>query len=103
MQVIIAGLTRAIVAASPDVEKVILYGSRARGDAQEHSDIDLAVSGRNLSSGVAWSDVMDAVEDYPTLFMVDLVHFDRAPEELKQNISRDGVVLYERRKGFTLS
>ena len=28
-----------------DVEKVILFGSRARGDYKERSDIDLAVSG----------------------------------------------------------
>ena len=31
------------LARNPHVERVILFGSRARGDARERSDIDLAV------------------------------------------------------------
>ena len=33
----------------PDVEKVILYGSRAKGNYRKGSDIDLALMGDNIS------------------------------------------------------
>ena len=36
------GIVRAIVN-EVDPEQVILFGSRARGDAREHSDVDLIV------------------------------------------------------------
>ena len=35
-----------------DIQKVILFGSRARGDNWERSDIDLAVSGGDRKSVV---------------------------------------------------
>lgn len=31
-----------------DIDRVILFGSRARGDYRRVSDIDLAVSGKNI-------------------------------------------------------
>ena len=38
------------------LERVVLYGSRARGDATEDSDYDIAVFLRNLSDRMAESD-----------------------------------------------
>lgn len=74
------------------IEKVILFGSRARGDNKSRSDIDLAVSGGNISefsTGVE--------EEIPTLLCFDVVNLDgRVQEELREAISREGVVLYEK-------
>lgn len=39
------------IAAQNGVEKVILFGSRARSDYNKTSDIDLAVSGGNTAAG----------------------------------------------------
>ncbi len=38
-----------ILAANPKVERVILFGSRASGEAKSASDIDLALYGKQLS------------------------------------------------------
>ena len=52
-------------------KEIILYGSRAKGTARERSDIDIAVS------GVADFDALvEAVEDLPTLYSVDLLNLD---------------------------
>lgn len=73
------------------VKKVILFGSRARGDNFERSDIDLAVSGGN-----ALDFYYDVEEKAWTLLMFDVVSLDRGiSEELQAEINRDGVVLYE--------
>jgi len=75
------------------VEKVILFGSRARGDNWERSDVDLAISGGNRTM---FSLDVDEIENVPTLLMFDVVDLDReCNEDLLAAIKRDGVVLYE--------
>lgn len=80
------------IAKKNGIEKVILFGSRARGDNKERSDIDLAVSGGNV---LDFS--YDVEENARTLLMFDVVALDRnISKELRDEIERDGVVLYEK-------
>lgn len=75
------------------VKKVILFGSRARGDNWERSDIDLAVSGGDRTM---FALDVDEAEIVPTLLMFDVVNLDSGcNEELRAEIELDGVVLYE--------
>ncbi len=79
----------------PHVEKVILYGSRARGDEEERSDIDLAVTGPVTEE--EWRRMSDYIElEARTLLSVELVRLEKASEKLRENIRREGVTLYER-------
>jgi predicted nucleotidyltransferase len=79
----------------PGVEKVILYGSRARGDEEERSDIDLAVTGDLTQE--EWHQMQDYVErEARTLLAVELVRLEKVSRNLKENIQREGVTLYER-------
>ena len=52
-------------------KEIILYGSRAKGTARERSDIDIAVSGVK-----DFDALVEAVEDLPTLYSVDLLNLD---------------------------
>ena len=73
------------------IKKIILFGSRARGDNTARSDIDLAVSGGN-----ALDFHYDLEEEVWTLLMFDVVDLDRGiTEELQKELDRDGVLLYE--------
>lgn len=75
------------------VKKVILFGSRARGDNWERSDIDLAISGGDR---VRFTLDVDESDIVPTLLMFDVVDLDEpCNEDLRESIKRDGVVLYE--------
>jgi len=75
-----------------DVDKVILFGSRARGDNRERSDIDLAISGGNY---VEFSLAVE--EKTPTLLMFDIICLDKSlSAELREAIAKDGVLLYEK-------
>ena len=78
----------------PSVEKVILYGSRARGDHGRFSDIDLAVVGvKDDREWIHLSQKAD-VENCPTLLKIDLVQFEKADKPLQESIMREGKVLY---------
>lgn len=79
----------------PEVERIVLFGSRARGDAEPRSDIDLAVECPNASR-VVWNTIREQVLDARTLLFIDLVRHDRASEALRHRVLTDGVVLYER-------
>lgn len=74
------------------IKKVILFGSRARGDYKAKSDIDLAVSGENIS---AFSIMVD--ENTSTLLKFDIVNLDASvQQELLQSIEEEGIVIYEK-------
>lgn len=65
-------------------KKVILYGSRAMGNARERSDIDIAVA------GVEDFDLLrEKVDDLPTLFTVDLLNLDTCKYQLILEDIRD--------------
>lgn len=73
------------------VKKVILFGSRARGDFKQKSDIDLAVQGGDYN-GFA----LAVEEETSTLLRYDVVILDGAVQEaLRSVIGREGVVIYE--------
>lgn len=75
-----------------NVEKVILFGSRARGTNTPRSDIDIAVSGGDFDSFD-----FDIRENVNSLLMFDVVSLDgNVSEGLIAEIERDGVVIYEK-------
>ena len=75
------------------VAKIILFGSRARGDNSDKSDVDIAVYG--CSDFVNFK--LDVEEKVWTLLTFDIVNMDNEiSEELAGEIRRDGVVIYEK-------
>ena len=80
-----------ILAQKYPVQKVILFGSRARGDYKRTSDIDLAAKGGEFERFA-----LDVDEETTTLLKYDIVDMDRELQpELLEAIEREGRVLYE--------
>ena len=74
------------------VEKVILFGSRARGNFHRASDIDLAVKGGDFADFS-----LDVDEETSTLLMLDFVDLNQSiQQELRENIEREGKIIYEK-------
>ena len=59
------------IARKYNVQKVILFGSRARGDFKTKSDIDLAVQGGDFIRFM-----LDVNEETSTLLKFDIVNLD---------------------------
>ena len=80
------------IAKRNQIQEIILFGSRARGDYNRTSDIDLAVTGGNIS-GFAVS----IEEETSTLLEYDIVDLDKpVSEELLKSIRDEGKILYEK-------
>ena len=74
-----------------NIDKVILFGSRARGDYRRTSDIDLAVVGGDFARFA-----LDVDEETSTLLEYDIVDMSREmQDELRQSIMREGKILYD--------
>lgn len=72
--------------------RLVLFGSRARGDHKERSDIDLAVYGMPQEARAEFR--LDA-EELPTLLKFDIVHITPGMNpKFLENIEKDGVILY---------
>lgn len=82
------------LAAFPEVRTAILFGSRARGDNRERSDVDIAIDAPDASA-VRWSDIVEAVDEAPTLLQLDILRFESLSASMKEQIEHDGVVVYD--------
>ena len=81
---------------------VVLFGSRARGDARPDSDVDLAVSFGTAPSLLDLGDVVSRCESATSL-RVDVVELDGLPSSkpaLAYEIARDGAVVVDTEDGF---
>lgn len=85
-----------VLAGFPEVDRVLLFGSRAKGTHKPGSDIDLALVGERLN----WRTIgriYDALDDQLLPFRFSLVHYGAATDpDVAGHIARVGIVLFER-------
>lgn len=80
----------------PQIEKVIVFGSRALGNAKPGSDVDLAIFGGTVNAKMLASlhDYLDEQTNLPYFF--DIVHYDTTENEfLREHIMQFGKPIYE--------
>lgn len=80
----------------PEVEEVVIYGSRARGNYRVSSDIDITLKGKDLT--YAQLALLDEKIDLLYLpYFVDISLFDSLKDPcLVDNIVCEGQLLYQR-------
>lgn len=80
----------------PEIEKAVLYGSRAKGNFRNGSDIDLTLMGEKLDSQIL-SRIDWELDDLLLPYKIDLSLFSKLTHpELIEHIQRVGIVFYER-------
>ncbi|MBD2187944.1 nucleotidyltransferase domain-containing protein [Pseudanabaena mucicola] len=84
----------AVFAKYPQIHKVILYGSRAKGNYRKGSDIDLTVIGEITYTDLA--KIEDEIDDLFLPYTFDISIFsDIDNQDLIDHINRVGIVFYE--------
>jgi type III restriction enzyme len=82
----------------PGIERVWIYGSRARGDHRRESDIDLAVDAAAMSAR-DYSMLRHALEELPLINRVDLLHYQEVTDaDFRSRIERDRDIFWEPRR-----
>lgn len=79
----------------PEIEEVIIFGSRAMGNFKKGSDVDLALKGQNVDGKIVSRLSDDLNEEYPLPYFFDVVNYnDISNEELKKHIDNKGKRIY---------
>lgn len=87
------------IAKFDEIEKAVIFGSRAKGNYKPGSDIDIAIFGEDITFDTI-SRLHAVLEDespMPYFFdIVDYTHLNH--EQLKEHIDRVGKVIFERKQ-----
>ncbi|MCX6148824.1 MAG: nucleotidyltransferase domain-containing protein [Candidatus Kapabacteria bacterium] len=79
----------------PEIEKVLIYGSRAKGNFRNGSDIDLTLFGHNLDY-ILLNKIKSLLDDLNTPYLIDISIYDKIKsDELLDHINRIGKEFYK--------
>jgi len=78
----------------PKIERVLIFGSRAKGTAKPYSDFDLAIMApemRDQEFNLLWNEL----DEVPLVFKFDILHWDTLVNQpLKEKILQEGRIFY---------
>ena len=88
---------KAIFGQCKNLERVILYGSRAKGNYKKFSDVDITLEGDNLTLADLFR-IQDLLYESDLPYMFDVSIFSKISNpDLTDHIRRKGIVIWERK------
>jgi len=78
-------------------KKIILFGSRAKGEEHKGSDIDLCVIGAEDFGKSKVRKLKEKIDEVSGLYSVDLIFYEKIDDEFKNLIIKNGKVIYEKK------
>lgn len=81
----------------PEIEKAIIFGSRAMGNYKKGSDIDIAILGNNINDKTITRLSATLNEEKPIPYFIDIVNYNSITNiQLKEHIDKEGKVLFRK-------
>ena len=81
----------------PEIEDVILFGSRAKRNHKKASDVDLAIKGKGITDKTTKRFSSKLNEELPLPYFIDIVHYETIRNNnLKEHIDRVGEIIYSK-------
>ncbi|MDM8536670.1 nucleotidyltransferase domain-containing protein [Desulfobacterales bacterium HSG17] len=85
-----------LISTYSEIEKVVLFGSRAKNSHKRGSDVDLAIKGKAITNDIISSLRID-LEESNLPYFFDIVHYNTIQEQaLIEHIDRVGKVVWNR-------
>src|ERR1700750_2365710 len=85
-----------MLAAQEVIESLIIFGSRALGDYEKYSDLDLAIQAPAMSK-YEWLKLREYVTyDLRTVLRISIVDYTSNPRKLRERINETGTLIYAR-------
>lgn len=78
-----------------EIEKAIIFGSRAMGNYKKGSDVDIAIIGEKVTNKIIFKldDYLNEV--YPLPYFFDIINYNSLKnEKLIEHIDNEGKVIY---------
>ena len=89
-------IIRGLLSQRREIQRAIIFGSRAKGNHKAGSDIDLALFGKNIDSKFL-ANLSECFYETDLPYTVDICDFSSLThEDLKKHITECGEVLFER-------
>ncbi len=63
---------------------VFFFGSRVEGRGTDRSDIDVGIEGQNPVSQRVIDDILEEIDEIPTLYKIDIVDFSSVSEKFRE-------------------
>jgi predicted nucleotidyltransferase len=86
-----------IIVEKADPARIILFGSRAKGNAHKGSDIDIALEGEKALTFREMRKMKELIDDVSGLYSVDIIVLRKVDDTFKDSIKESGVVIYEKK------
>lgn len=81
----------------PEIEKAIIFGSRAMGNHKPGSDVDLAIVGPNIAHTTVLRLRFRLNEDLPLPYFFDVAHYEQIQNaNLRKHIDEVGLEIFSR-------
>ncbi|MBF0564063.1 MAG: nucleotidyltransferase domain-containing protein [Nitrospirae bacterium] len=74
-------------------QKIILFGSRARGDNKRYSDFDIAFSGGEADIRNERR-LMEVLDEKLGIYKVDIINLEKVEDDFRKLILEQGKVIY---------
>ena len=79
----------------PQIDRAVIFGSRAKGNHKRYSDIDIAVFSDIDSSFV--NDISSDLDELDIIYYTDVIHYEKVSNhEIKAHIDRVGIEIFSR-------
>ncbi|MDQ6756137.1 MAG: nucleotidyltransferase domain-containing protein [Bacteroidota bacterium] len=89
-------LIESLIIPKNQIEKVLIFGSRATGKFKHSSDIDLAIIGKDITHSFI-NRFFSELDDLPLPFMFDVINYTQiSNDKLKNKIDVHGKIFFER-------
>ena len=85
-----AGIVKEYV---PSDCKIYIFGSWAKGNALETSDIDIGILGKEKVKWSSMAKILEKTENIPTLRSIDVVDLNSVGEDFKNNVLKHAKIL----------
>ena len=86
-------IARALGGFVPETHRIVLFGSRATGDASPRSDWDIGIVGPSPLDGALIERMREALDRLPTLRSFDVVDLSNVAPGLRQRALSEGILL----------
>ena len=74
------------------IKSVILFGSRAKGNERNNSDIDLCIDCVEDKRG----SIEEKIDELIGIYSADILYLDSLNTEIKEQINKYGIIIYKR-------